>query len=589
MSELRLSSLKGRKGESAPLLPDGAVVTGVTTSTSFDGNITGNVTGNITGTTGSFSGHVSVGGAISYEDVSAVDSVGVITARSGIKVGAGQSISPVSGIVTYYGDGSQLTGVESGAFNFVASGTIANGNTVVINTDGTVSVVGETVPADPSAGTPVVYESANSFNTAATYDSSNNKVVIAYRDVGNSNYGTAIVGTVSGTSISFGTPVVFESASTDAISATFDSSNNKVVIAYIDEGNNNYGKAVVGTVSGTSISFGSIATFESAAMSDLALAYDSSNQRVVIIWRKNDGSDYYGWSIVGTVSGTSISFGTKVAFYNSGTVFDYNIAYDSGNQKVVITYQAGGNSNYGTAIVGTVSGTSISYGTSVVFESASSSYNNIVYDSSNQKVVIAYMDVGNSEYGTAVVGTVSGTSISFGTPVVFESASVNASQSTQITYDSSNGKVVIAYRDGGNSNYGTAIVGTVSGTSISFGTPLVFESSNTDFYAITYDSSNEKVVIAYRDIGNSSYGTAVVFSSISFNLTDQNYIGIAAEAIANGQTGKITVVAGINEGQTGLTTGKTYYVQSSGGISTVASSPSVVAGTAISSTKIVVK
>jgi hypothetical protein len=41
---------------------------------------------------------------------------------------------------------------------------------------------------------------------------SNNKVVIAYKDAGNSDFGTAIVGTVSGTSISFGTPVVFENA-----------------------------------------------------------------------------------------------------------------------------------------------------------------------------------------------------------------------------------------------------------------------------------------------------------------------------------------------------------------------------------------
>jgi hypothetical protein len=48
---------------------------------------------------------------------------------------------------------------------------------------------------------------------------------------------------------------------------------------------------------------------------------------------------------------------------------------------------------------------------------------------------------------------------------------------TSIAYDANAQKVVIAYRDGGNSNYGTAIVGTVSGTSISFGTPVVFESA----------------------------------------------------------------------------------------------------------------
>ena len=65
-----------------------------------------------------FSGNVSVGGVLTYEDVTNVDSVGLITARSGIKIGAGQSVSAVSGIVTYYGDGSQLSGVESGVANF---------------------------------------------------------------------------------------------------------------------------------------------------------------------------------------------------------------------------------------------------------------------------------------------------------------------------------------------------------------------------------------------------------------------------------------------------------------------------------------
>ena len=45
MSNLRVTSLRGRTAGTAPTLPDGAVVTGVTTSTSFDGNVTGNATG----------------------------------------------------------------------------------------------------------------------------------------------------------------------------------------------------------------------------------------------------------------------------------------------------------------------------------------------------------------------------------------------------------------------------------------------------------------------------------------------------------------------------------------------------------------
>ena len=49
MSDLRVTNLRGRTAGSAPTLPDGVVITGVATATSFSGNLTGNATG-LTGT-----------------------------------------------------------------------------------------------------------------------------------------------------------------------------------------------------------------------------------------------------------------------------------------------------------------------------------------------------------------------------------------------------------------------------------------------------------------------------------------------------------------------------------------------------------
>ena len=93
MSRVRADQYTNSNANGAPLFPDGLRVSGVVTATS-----------------GSFTGNVSVGGTITYEDVTNVDSVGIITAQSGIKVGAGQSIGAVSGTIYYYGDGSNLTG-----------------------------------------------------------------------------------------------------------------------------------------------------------------------------------------------------------------------------------------------------------------------------------------------------------------------------------------------------------------------------------------------------------------------------------------------------------------------------------------------
>jgi hypothetical protein len=70
--------------------------------------------GVITAVSGTFSGNVSIAGTLTYEDVTNIDSVGLITARSGIIVNSG-GISAV-GVVTatsFVGDGSGLTGVSS--------------------------------------------------------------------------------------------------------------------------------------------------------------------------------------------------------------------------------------------------------------------------------------------------------------------------------------------------------------------------------------------------------------------------------------------------------------------------------------------
>ena len=133
MSDLRVSNLKGRTAGSAPTLPDGAVVTGVVTATTFKGALTGDATG-LSGTpdiTVGFltaTGNVSIAGTLVYDDVTRIDSVGIVTAGGGLYVGrteglgtgigatfttAGDAI--LAGVVTatsFAGDGGDLTGLN---------------------------------------------------------------------------------------------------------------------------------------------------------------------------------------------------------------------------------------------------------------------------------------------------------------------------------------------------------------------------------------------------------------------------------------------------------------------------------------------
>ena len=119
MSRIRADRIVDRAATGAPLFPNGAVVTGVATATTFSGNVTGNVTGNASGTAGgltgtpditvryitgvaaTFTGNVSIGGTLIYEDVTNIDSVGLVTARTGIRVLAGGA--DIVGVSTFKG------------------------------------------------------------------------------------------------------------------------------------------------------------------------------------------------------------------------------------------------------------------------------------------------------------------------------------------------------------------------------------------------------------------------------------------------------------------------------------------------------
>ena len=428
-----------------------------------------------------------------------------------------------------------------------------------------------------AAGSSTVFEAANSAYISATFDSNSNKVVIAFRDDGDSGKGKAIVGTVSGTSISFGSAAVFYSGFSNYIVASFDSSNNKVVIAYEDDNNSDYGTAIVGTVSGTNISFGSATVFESARSDHITSTFNSTSGKIVIAYT-DVGNSSTLTAIVGTVSGTSISFGTAVAVTGNPQGYYNSITSESASSKIVIGYTNGSNSNYGTAVVGTVSSTSISFGTPVVFESATATFSSATFDSTSGKVVIAYTDGGNSSYGTAIVGTVSNTSISFGDATVFESGS---SSEFSASFDPLSNSVVVAYRDNGNSNYITFAIGSVSGSSVSFSSPVVFDTAGSEYISSVAYGNEAKVVIAYKDAGNSNYGTAGVIQP-AYTYITRGEVPSGSQAITN-------IIGSVSSIQTGLTAGQSYFVQTDGTIGLTAANPSVFAGTAVSATKLIVK
>ena len=149
MSRIRADRIVNRAATGGPTFPNGAVITGVCTATSFSGSVTA------TGLTGSpdivvgeitASGNVSVGGTLTYQDVTNVDSVGIVTARSGINVTGGRYTNAVTAMGALEVDMSQgnyftktiTTGTNTFTFaNPPASGTVGSFTLELTHTGGT--------------------------------------------------------------------------------------------------------------------------------------------------------------------------------------------------------------------------------------------------------------------------------------------------------------------------------------------------------------------------------------------------------------------------------------------------------------------
>ena len=120
MSQIRADNITNRQGTGAPIFVNGIRVVGLTSIA------------NIVANTGSFTGAVSIGGTLTYEDVTNVDAVGLITARNGINV-TGGAIDITTGNVNL-ADGGRLRLGASQDLQIYHSGS----NTFYENTTGNV-------------------------------------------------------------------------------------------------------------------------------------------------------------------------------------------------------------------------------------------------------------------------------------------------------------------------------------------------------------------------------------------------------------------------------------------------------------------
>jgi len=480
--------------------------------------------------------------------------------------------------------GAAGVGGGGSSVDLIASGTLSNGDTVIVNADGTVSVVDG---SSEDIGTKTKIHNNNSADFAAIFDSSNNKVIVAHRQVQVGGYPAVNIGTISGTTIIFGGETNPVTGSVEYIKMAYDSFNNKIVIGWKKNTGADNAQVSVGTVSGSSISWGSAVdvTTDLTILQDIS--FDSSNNKILVTYRRQSAG-YYPTCVVGTVSGTSISFGTPVVMVSA----NYSIAgviFDSSVSKFV--FLNGGSPFY---VVGTISGTSISFGSQTNMNLAIPQGYSLVaasgtFDSLNNKIVIISTNYNASPANhIALAGSLSGNTITFGAP--FEMTESLSQSGFSTVFDNSINKIIHTYRSntsGSFKQYYT--VGTVSGTSISFAAPSVYLDVQANNAISIFDPNVDKVITFFSDDSASNSPNGIVFAPGYSNLNNQNFLGFSDGAYSNSQTATVQLVGAVNEAQSSLTTGSKHYVQADGTLSVTPGSVEVYAGLAVSATKIAVK
>lgn len=219
------------------------------------------------------------------------------------------------------------------------------------------TISGSTITAGNK--TAIVSESCSEFEAIALGET---KVIIAYaRSAENSYYGASRILTISGDTISSGAVVIFKAArpiSTSIIKI----SETSIFVNYCDYSDSNKMKAQILTISGTTITLGAEQTISNANAGDNSVALLSSN-KVLLNYLMYINSYWYGYAVVLTISGTTISVGTTNVYDSTGKLLrvDNQLITDS---LVLVGAQIGDNSGYTYPYVFTlnVSGSNITKG-----------------------------------------------------------------------------------------------------------------------------------------------------------------------------------------------------------------------------------
>ena len=437
----------------------------------------------------------------------------------------------------------------------VVSGTISAGAPVLLNSSGqavaiaTSPVTSPTFVTSSQPGAVVV--------SATTYDSKRNRFYLFYTTSTSLNMATyGVVLGVSGTAVSLinnitvsASSFIFQAGKTPL--CAYNPITDKV--AYLTQTNTYDSTLYVGTCSDSLVAFTSISA---GTWMDGYAAICVPNNHILFAARKYPNS---GVSIaaIDTTSATP-SIG-QITIDTSNNWDGGAMTYDSSANKIhlIMTKTSGSHYIYSLDPSGSLLVTSSLDVAGVV------NYCRLAYSSVANKTVFSYSG------GIAKIGTYDNTAgtWSFGTAVTFGSGTYTR------PVIATDGRLLVYYAT-------SFKIGTISGTSISFGSAIStgIDSNN---YTLNYSYSTASNVTF-------NMSASVVYGVLTnTTLTSENFAGFSVGSYTNGQTASVNTVGSVNISQTSLTPASKYYVSPSATLTTA--NTGVYAGLATTATSILVK
>jgi hypothetical protein len=457
----------------------------------------------------------------------------------------------------------------------VADGAGSSRDLVARQSDGTAKAVEETGTAQ-SVGAVDAIVTADRDYSAVCYDRLNNKPVVFLADTA-PTYGALkySIGTQTGEDMVWSAEAAAYGSGSGTggfLRAADDAAGN--LLCLMRHKTALRPQAVLFSSDGSTLSQDDVETVNAATSSGgQSLCWDEDNSTWVCGFGKGASGVSGGFVVCVSASGGALTLHTEVQF-ETGAVDEQDMARDNTNDKILLVYVDGGNSDRLTACVLTISGYVVTANTPVVLFSSPSSEPVVEHDAVSGNFVVGYRDSSGDLWSMMV--DVSGT-------VPNANTAVQIGSGDYLQIEQGGGGFVAVWNDSANSNHVSARSLTPAGTAISLGAASVIIAAIKSNFSCVENEDLNNVVVVCSD--GSAAVDSIVITPAQTSTNANAWLGWALEDFTDGDAFEVSSRGDIVDGFTGLTYDAEYYPTGDGGVTATPNAYGK-AGRAISTTEI---